>query len=50
MACAVLDDHDVYGSADGEHARLHAAQRVDELLVAGDSEGRGVWLKLSRGC
>ena len=27
-------------------AEIEAAQRADELLAAGDMDGRGVWLKI----
>ena len=50
-AMKVLDNLDIYRSAKalidrhGEFdAELHAAQRADELLEAGDMNGRRVWL------
>lgn len=30
----------------GDGAALHAAQRADELLAAGDMEGRAVWHRI----
>ena len=30
----------------GEDAATHAAMRADELMEAGDMEGRGVWLRI----
>ena len=30
----------------GDGAALHAAQRADELLAAGDIEGRAVWHRI----
>ena len=32
----------------GDGAGLHAAQRADELLAAGDMEGRAVWHRIER--
>ena len=32
----------------GTEADLHAAQRADELLEAGDMEGRRVWHRIER--
>ncbi len=32
----------------GDDAALHAAQRADELLAAGDMEGRAVWHRIER--
>ena len=40
-AQATIQAHD-----DG--AALHAAQRADELMVAGDMEGRAVWHRIER--
>ena len=49
----VLDNLDIYRSAKalidqhGEfEAEVHAAQRADELLEAGDMDGRRVWLRV----
>jgi len=49
----VLDNLDIYRSAKalidqhGEfEAQLHAAQRADDLLEAGDMDGRRVWLRV----
>jgi len=53
MADRVITDLDIYRSAKalidqhGEfEAELHAAQRADELLEAGDMDGRRVWLRV----
>ena len=32
----------------GDGAALHAAQRADELLAAGDMDGRAVWHRIER--
>ncbi len=32
----------------GDGAALHAAQRADELMAAGDMEGRAVWQRIER--
>ena len=40
-AQATIDQH-------GDGAGLHAAQRADELLAAGDMEGRRVWHRIER--
>ncbi len=32
----------------GDGAALHGAQRADELLAAGDMEGRAVWHRIER--
>lgn len=32
----------------GTDATLHAAQRADELMAAGDTEGWGVWRRIAR--
>ncbi|MCZ6870838.1 MAG: hypothetical protein O7G84_15155 [Gammaproteobacteria bacterium] len=32
----------------GDDTALHAAQRADELLAAGDMEGRRVWHRIER--
>jgi len=52
-AMKVLDNLDIYRSAKalidqhGEfEAQLHAAQRADDLLEAGDMDGRRVWLRV----
>ena len=39
-AKALIDQHGEF------EAELHAAQRADELLEAGDMEGRRVWLRV----
>jgi len=53
VADRVTSDIDIYRSAKalidqhGEfEAELHAAQRADELLEAGDMDGRRVWLRV----
>ncbi len=40
-AQATIDQH-------GDGAGLHAAQRADELVAAGDMEGRAVWHRVER--
>lgn len=49
----MTDEIDIYRTANllvkqhGEmEAAIHAAQRADELLDAGDMQGRRVWLKV----
>ena len=43
---------DIYRTANelikqhGEDAPIHAAMRADELLEAGDMEGKAVWLRV----
>ena len=32
----------------GDDAGLHAAQRADELMAAGDMDGRAVWHRIER--
>ncbi len=32
----------------GDAARLHAAQRADELMAEGDMDGRAVWHRIER--
>ncbi len=45
----MLSDLDIYRAARatiaryGDGAALHAAQRADELMAAGNVEGRAVW-------
>ena len=45
---------DIYRAAnelikqDGEDAPIHAAMRADELLEAGDMEGKAVWLRITK--
>ncbi len=53
MADSVTPDLDIYRTANTllkQHgdlgAELHAAQRADELLEAGDVDGRRVWLRV----
>ena len=44
--------HDTYRTANvlikqhGDEAAIHAAMRVDELMEAGDMEGRAIWLRI----
>ena len=40
-AQATIDQH-------GDGAGQHAAQRADELMAAGDMEGRAVWHRIER--
>ena len=48
----MVTDKDIYRSANelieqhGEDASLHAAMRADELMDAGDMEGRAVWIRI----
>ena len=48
----MTSDLDIYRSANalikqhGDRAELHAAMRADELLEAGDMDGRRVWLRV----
>ncbi len=48
----MTSDLDVYRSANelikqhGEAADIEAAMRADELMAAGDMEGRAVWLRI----
>ena len=48
----MLSDLEIYRAAQvtiqehGDSAGLHAAQRADELLAAGDMEGRRVWQRI----
>ncbi len=48
----MITDIDIYRAADefikqhGEDAPLHAAMRADELMEAGDMDGRAVWLRI----
>ena len=48
----MTSDLDVYRSANelikqhGEDAPIHAAMRADELMEAGDMDGRTVWLRI----
>ena len=50
----MLDDLEIYRAAQatiqayGDGAGLHAAQRADELLAAGDMSGRRVWHRIER--
>lgn len=41
-SAAVLIEHH------GEDAKLEAAKRADAMLVEGDIEGHGVWLRIVR--
>jgi hypothetical protein len=48
----VTDELDIWRSAKllvdrhGEDAPIHAAMRADELMGAGDMDGRAVWLRI----
>ncbi len=46
----MLSDLEIYRAAQATISRygdgLHAAQRADELLAAGDMEGRRVWHRI----
>jgi len=48
----MTSDLDIYRSANalikqhGDRAELHTAMRADELLEAGDMDGRRVWLRV----
>ncbi len=48
----MTSDLDIYRSANelikqhGEAADIEAAMRADELMEAGDMEGRAVWLRI----
>ena len=50
----MLDDLKIYRAAQatiqtyGDGAGLHAAQRADKLLAAGDMSGRRVWHRIER--
>ena len=49
-----VDDLDIYRTAKlligqhGDEAPIHAAMRADELLDAGDMDGRAAWLRIVR--
>ncbi len=50
----MTDELDIWRAAQatiqvyGDDAGLHAAQRADELMAAGDMEGRRVWQRIER--
>ncbi len=50
----MTSDLDIYRSAHelieqhGEDAPIHAAMRADELMEAGDMEGRVVWVRIMK--
>ncbi len=50
----MLSDLEIYRAAQatidqhGDGAGLHAAQRADELLAAGDMDGRAAWHRIER--
>ena len=50
----MTSDLEVYRAAQatinryGDEAALHAAMRADELMAAGDMEGRTVWHRIER--
>jgi hypothetical protein len=49
----VIDDREIWACAYqlirhyGDGAGLHAAQRADELLAAGDFDGAKTWVRIS---
>jgi len=49
-----VNDPDIWRAAKlvvdrhGEEAPIHAAQRADELMAIGDTEGWEVWKRISR--
>ena len=51
---AMTSDLDIYRSANelikqhGDKAPIHAAMRADELLEAGDMDGKAVWLRITK--
>ena len=48
----MTSDLDIYRAANelinqhGEDAPIHAAMRADELMEAGDMDGKAVWLRI----
>ena len=48
----MTSDLDIYRAANelinqhGEDAPIHAAMRTDELMEAGDMDGKAVWLRI----
>ncbi len=50
----MTSDLDIYRSANelikqhGEDAPIHAAMRADELMEAGDMEGRAMWVRIMK--
>ena len=50
----MFSDLEIYRAAQatisryGDEAALHAAMRADELMAAGDMEGRAVWHRIER--
>ena len=48
----MTSDIDIYRTANllieqhGDQATIHAAMRADELMKAGDMDGRSVWLRV----
>ena len=54
VVAVILSDLEIYRAAHatisryGDGAGLHAAQRADELLAAGDMDGRAVWHRIER--
>ena len=51
---ATTSDLDIYRAANelikqhGDKAPIHAAMRADELLEAGDMDGKAVWLRIAK--
>ena len=54
MKTDMTADLDIYRAASelikqhGDDAPIHAAMRADELLEAGDMEGKAVWLRITK--
>ena len=50
----MTSDLDIYRSANvlikqhGDEAPIHAAMRADELLEAGDMDGKAVWVRIMK--
>ena len=47
-AASVFAELNVRQLQHGEDAPIEAAMRADELMEAGDTEGRAVWLRIGR--
>jgi hypothetical protein len=50
----MISDRDIYAAANlmlkryGEDAAIEAAKRADELMAAGDMDGRRKWLRIMK--
>ena len=50
----MTSDLDIYRAANelikqhGDEAPIHATMRADELLTAGDMDGKAVWLRIAK--